>query len=82
MMSARPRLLESERIIQLADVEDLLQARADGIGSWLEEVGNSCRMEQKHCQEGTVERVYWHYGYMTALRDALDLLKRTAQPLS
>jgi hypothetical protein len=37
-----------------------------------------CQVEQKHLDAGTPERVYWHYGYLCALRDALDLLKRSS----
>ena len=30
--------------------------------------------EQKHTDEGTQERVYWHYGYIVALSDVLRWL--------
>jgi hypothetical protein len=71
-----------DRVINLSEVANLLQKRVDAIDSWLSEIGSSCKVEQRHCEEGTVERAYWHYGYMVALRDALDLLKRNAQLLS
>ncbi len=29
--------------------------------------------EQKHLDEGTTERAYWHYGYLVALKDILNL---------
>ena len=31
--------------------------------------------EQKHCDEGTIERAYWHYGYLVALRDIVRQVK-------
>ena len=71
----RDRLLDSQ---QLSEIAELLQGRSDGIDEWLREVGSRCKDEQKHCEEGTVERVYWHYGYMVALRDALNLIKKHA----
>lgn len=30
--------------------------------------------EQKHLDNGSVERTYWHYGYMVALKDVLKQL--------
>jgi hypothetical protein len=74
-------LPEEDRIICLRDVEESLKSRINGIDAWLSEVGNFCKTEQKHCEEGTVERAYWHHGYMMALRDALDLLKRNSKAL-
>lgn len=81
-MRSKAQIGDNLRIVQLSDIEDSLRKGADGIDSWLKKVGNSCKTEQKHCEEGTVERVYWHYGYMIALRDALDLLKRNSRALS
>ena len=34
--------------------------------------------DQKHTIEGSVERTYWHYGYMVALRDILRLIEGDA----
>jgi hypothetical protein len=81
-MSAQKIAAGCDRIVLLADVEKPLQQRADGIDSWLREAGNSCKVDQKHLDEGTVERAYWHYGYMVALRDVLDRLRRQSQALS
>jgi hypothetical protein len=74
--------LYQNSLVQLSDVADALQKRADTIDAWLSETGSSCKVDQRHCEEGTVERAYWHYGYMVALRDALDLLRRNSQRLS
>jgi hypothetical protein len=32
--------------------------------------------DQHHLQPDTAERAYWHYGYMTALRDAVRMMPR------
>ncbi len=29
---------------------------------------------QEHLDEGTPARAYWHFGYMMALRDLLDIM--------
>lgn len=43
-------------------------------------VSDDVRMEQKHLDAGTVERDYWHYGYLIALRDVLKRLDATGMP--
>lgn len=56
----------------------------DAIRNIAERAANQCAwvagnaphvtVEQKHLDEGSAERAYWHYGYMVALRDVLNLL--------
>ena len=53
-----------------------LQIRADAMTEWLQENGGGCFKEQAHTDEGTRERVYWHYGYRVALLDAIKLLSK------
>jgi hypothetical protein len=36
---------------------------------WLVDTAPECFNEQKHIVKGTSERIYWHYGYLMALRD-------------
>jgi hypothetical protein len=55
-----------------------LERRAENIQKWLEENGRGCQEEQKHIRAGTVEKIYWHYGYMVALMDVLRFLGRGA----
>ena len=60
-----------------------LQRRISDIAGWLELNAPECSKEQRHLEEGSHERTYWHYGYMVALRDALALLtgeRRTVHP--
>jgi hypothetical protein len=73
---------DPDRVLSIDAVAPLVQERIDGLNTWLAEHGPTCKSEQRHIEEGTVERVYWHYGYMVALRDALNLLKQNSQLLS
>lgn len=59
----------------ILDIEPL-EKRAKGIRAWLEENGRGCFEEQKHTRAGTVEKIYWHYGYVAALSDVLRFLGR------
>lgn len=52
-----------------------IEQRIRDLASWLKENGPEGGLEQKHLQEGSPERVYWHLGYMVALRDTLSLLR-------
>ncbi len=51
--------------------------RINGIREWLKKEAPECFVEQKHTEEGTQERVYWHHGYMMGLRDALRFFTGT-----
>ena len=48
--------------------------RAIKQAQWLKENGGVCFDEQLHLNEGSQERIYWHYGYMVALSDVLCFL--------
>ena len=48
---------------------DDLQRRASKIEEWLTVNAPHCVSEQRHLDEGSPERAYWHYGYLMALRD-------------
>ncbi len=47
-----------------------------GLTRWLAEHASSCETAQKHLDEGSVERAYWHYGYLCALRDVASMIER------
>ena len=70
-----------DRVIDIDLVVERLRLRADGIEDWLQELKSRCKIEQKHLDEGTPERVYWHYGYMVAFKDLMDLLERESKPV-
>lgn len=57
----------------VSDLSPLVE-RTKGIEEWLLKIRPLCFSEQRHLNEGTIERTYWHYGYMVALNDALTLL--------
>lgn len=55
---------------------DKLRLRAEETEKWLRtQKAADPFKEQRHCEADTVERVYWHHGYMMALRDALRFLE-------
>ena len=56
------------------------EKRANGISDWLEENDREWFEEQKHLDRGTRERIYWHYGYLVALRDIYRYLAAQAMP--
>jgi hypothetical protein len=51
-----------------------IERRMGDIRAWLLEQAPECFEQQRHLEDGTGERIYWHYGYMIALRDILGLL--------
>jgi hypothetical protein len=57
-----------------------LEKRADDLSAWLRENAPESLTEQRHLDEGTQERAYWHYGYMVALRDVLKFLTDSPAP--
>jgi hypothetical protein len=59
---------------------DQIEDRAKGIREWLKKEAPECFSEQKHTEEGTQERVYWHHGYMMGLRDALRFFTGDCRP--
>ena len=67
---------KADAVLDLTVVEE----RARGLADWLKKNGAGCSREQRHLEDGTIERVYWHYGYMVALRDVLRFL--TGEPLA
>jgi hypothetical protein len=57
---------------------ELLEQRLAEIESWLgDESRGKILSDQRHLEEGSAERVCWHHGYASALRDALRLLQGT-----
>lgn len=54
-----------------------IDRRIDDLTAWLKENAPDVFVEQRHLQEGTPERAYWHHGYLMALRDVTSLKLRT-----
>ena len=57
--------------------EYLIKSRAEALTAWIADNGNGCAKKQRHLDAGTPEQVYWHYGYLMALRDVMDRQKST-----
>jgi len=53
---------------------DRLQERVAALDEWMREHGCTALREQRHLDDGSMERIYWHYGYLVALRAVLALL--------
>jgi hypothetical protein len=51
-----------------------LEKRQSDLADVLNNDSPECFTDQKHLEEGTQERIYWHYGYMVSLRDAVRFL--------
>ncbi len=50
-----------------------LRDRIEDIRQWLADEAPYISGDQKHLDEHTPERAYWHHGYQAALTDVLDL---------
>ena len=45
--------------------------RMEKLEAWLAEQGVNVKEEQAHLNGGSREQLYWHYGYLIGLRDAM-----------
>ena len=59
--------------------KEYLDDRIKELKDWLIEQDPNCFKEQKHLDEGTPERIYWHYGQLMTL---IDLRKGLDSPHS
>jgi hypothetical protein len=50
-------------------------SKAEALSRWLAEHAPDCHVSQRHLDPGTPEQVYWHYGYVCAIRDILSLVE-------
>lgn len=48
-----------------------LRQRIDAIEKFL--AGTNVKDEQGHLEPGSTAKLYWHYGYLMALKDVLSL---------
>jgi hypothetical protein len=55
-------------------IEQTLRDEIAALSEWLDANGPYCAEERAHLTAGGRERAYWHYGYLTALRDTLAML--------
>jgi hypothetical protein len=59
--------------MQVRAIEENLNERIEGLTEWLRETGLE-GSAQANFDDGMVERLCWHYGYLIALRDVRELL--------
>jgi hypothetical protein len=57
--------------------ENAIRRRIAILEAWLRGQGVDVKQEQAHLNEGTQERLYWHYGYLSGLKDAVNALVRS-----
>lgn len=62
-------------------VDDTITKRITDLEDWLKDNGDGCKEKQSHLVDGA-ERVYWHYGYMMALKDISRFLKQESAKLN
>lgn len=55
-------------------VSKLTRRKMEEVKEWVTLNAPECRIEQKHLDEGTAERAYWHHGYLSALQDVLRFI--------
>ena len=54
--------------------ESLLNKRINHLSEWLKRNAPHVHDEQCHLDAGTEEQAYWHYGYLTALKDIQNMI--------
>ncbi len=55
-------------------VSMVTRRKMEEVKEWVALNAPECRIEQKHLDEGTAERAYWHHGYLSALQDVLRFI--------
>lgn len=51
-----------------------LVERIAAMEEWMRQYGYGAMREQRHLEKDSIERAYWNYGYLMALREALALV--------
>jgi hypothetical protein len=57
-----------------AQVAKRLKERTNALNKWLQANGGTAMREQRHLENNSTERLYWHHGYLAALLDVISLL--------
>lgn len=63
-----------ERAAPAAEPLEAIDQRIAGLKNWLIENAPYCAADHDHLNENSAERAYWHFGYLTALKDVRRLL--------
>jgi hypothetical protein len=64
----------SGRDERAAEPLEAVDRRIAGLKNWLIENAPYCAADQAHLNENGVERAYWHFGYLAALKDVRRIL--------
>lgn len=59
------------------EIISAIRTRMHSMREWMAEECPYVTVDQRHLDEHTPERAYWHYGYQAALGDVLALLEGT-----
>ena len=68
--------MAEEFSIESAQMQAISQ-RIVELTRWLAERAPYCETVQRHLDESSAERAYWHYGYLCALRDLVSMIDRS-----
>ncbi|MGH9810465.1 MAG: hypothetical protein ACRD9W_25000 [Terriglobia bacterium] len=73
------RIADGVGVMTVSSKIALLELRRDDILGWLDDEAPYTAADQKHLDQDTPERAYWHHGYQAALADVIELLSRAEQ---
>ena len=60
--------------------ENAIRRRIAVLEAWLRGQGVNVKQERAHLEQDSRERLYWHYGYLSGLKDAANALVRAETP--
>jgi len=64
----------SEAALADFSAEALVDREIAALGEWLTAQGLNLTADHPHRDEGSRDRLYWHYGYFVGLKNALAIL--------
>ena len=53
----------------------LIDERSRELALWLDRESPYVQFDQRHLDAGSPHQAYWHFGYLSALRDVIGLLR-------
>lgn len=59
-----------------------IENRVESLTEWLNDKGKDIVKDQKHLDANTPEQIYWHFGYLMALKDVVKLIKKEIYELN
>jgi hypothetical protein len=80
-LQSLPAARGEEASLNDASVEAALRLEISKLGEWLAAQGLDVHRDQPRADEGSRDRLYFNYGYFTALKQALAMLTGHTQTL-